>query len=456
MTNKVTEKMTKNAVSAKITHIEMSSQANELIKGMSLDAPVVNTIANNLDLTISGWILSNNIRPLLSIEISIDGFQLKRIPIQVARPDVLKAFSIEGNENLNCGFDTRVGLIGLPEKFKIIIVAVFRGDDATSRVKVDIANFSGVKETNIKVKTKYQPLNLTAIGRSGTTWMMKLLSQHPEILTSNFYPFEVKQSAYWMQLLKITSDPADFEGSSHPDKFDVTMGSIGHNPYTHPHYMSQYEEGDKFRHYYANEMIQSTAEFATKKVDEFYDLVAADEQKSNAKYYAEKFVPTHLQSIYSDVYQDKKEIILVRDFRDMLCSAKSFNEKRNSVAFGRERVSDDIEWVQHVSKAGIKRMANAWEERSKTSFLLKYEELIINPEKTLKALFEYLNIDANESTISNVISKANGESSSMDAHKTTKDPKSSIGRWKTDMSVEMQEMCKQEMGHLLTIFGYEL
>lgn len=442
-------------LSLKVKNTEILSQGHELVEGFSLDGPVVGTGTSAIDFTICGWILGTGKRPLLSIEICLDGFQLKRIPINVPRPDVMEALGRTSGPN-TCGFDTRVGLFGLPDDATIEVIAVFRGDDPQQRVKVPVARISAIKVSNLSIEAKYQPLILTAIGRSGTTWMMKLLSEHREILSSNFYPYEVKQSAYWMQMLKVMTDPADFAFSSHPDKFDVTMGSIGHNPYNFPHYLNSYNNTEAFKAYYSTDMIKYMRDFAVARVDDFYTLVAQSENKPEGKYYAEKFVPTHLQSIYRDIYSSAKEIILVRDFRDVLCSAKSFNEKRNSVSFGRERVSDDFEWVEHVSKAGIKRMANALEERRSTAFLVKYEDLITQPEKVLRDLFKYLEVDASQQVIEDVIARASAANASMDAHKTTKNPAESIGRWKRDMSEDMQQLCAQEMGPMLALFGYEV
>lgn len=446
----------KQSASVKIDNIEHLNQDSSLFTGFSIDGPALATSFGAIDFTVCGWIVSSNERPLLSIEINVDGFQLKRIPINVPRPDVIEALGVKDLNQKNCGFDTRLGLLGLPTNFSIELVAVFRGDTQQERVKVPFAIVSGKKTTALDLDSKFQPLMLTAIGRSGTTWVMKLLSQHPEIATSDFYPYEIKQSAYWMQLLKILTDPADFDGSSHPDKFDVTMGQIGHNPYTYPHYLSQYSNSQELKDYYASTMIENTAKFTVNQIDEFYNMVADGAGKPKAKFFAEKFVPTHLQSLYADVYKSPKEIILVRDFRDVLCSAKSFNEKRNSVSFGRERVSDDFEWVQHVSKAGIRRMVNALTERRSTAFLLKYEDIILQPEKTLLALFEYLDIEHSESLVNQVIAAASKTNASMDAHKTTSNPSDSIGRWRRDMSVELQELCAVEMGPLLEEFGYQI
>lgn len=442
-------------LSLKVKNTEILNQGHELVEGFSLDGPIVGTTAKVLDFTICGWILSSGKRPLVSIEISLDGFQLKRIPINVPRPDVMEAMG-RTNEPNTCGFDTRIGLVGLPDDTQIEVIAVFRGDAPQQRVKVPVARIEAEKYAHLQAHVKYQPLMLTSIGRSGTTWLMRLLSEHREILTSNFYPYEVKQSAYWMQMLKIMTDPADFAFSSHPDKFDVTMCSIGHNPYTYPHYLNSYNNTEEFNRYYSNEMVTLMRDFVVDRVDDFYSLVARSENKPAGKYYAEKFVPAHLQSVYKDIYSAAKEIILVRDFRDVICSAKSFNEKRNSVSFGRELVSDDFEWVEHISSTGIKLMAKALEERRDTAFLIKYENLITQPEKVLREVFEYLEIDASEHVVKAVIAGASAKNETMEAHRTTKNPADSIGRWRRDMSEDMQKLCAQEMGPMLALFGYDV
>ncbi|MCC2617229.1 sulfotransferase [Aestuariibacter halophilus] len=444
------------SLSVTIDEVQLTHTSSDLIQAVSVDNPKAGKTARAIDLTISGWVLPQDKRPLLSIEVNVDGLHLKRLPLNIARPDVIEHFQLPDQRKVNCGFHANIGLLGLPENFHFELVAVFKGDDAKSRVKVPFAKITGRKTTKLKSKTKYQPLMLTAIGRSGTTWAMKLLSQHPSIATSNFYPHEIKQSEYWMQMLKVLTDPADFASSSHPDNFEVTMGSIGHNPYTHEHYLNQYNNSADFYDHYSEGVVRQTKDFVVQQIDAFYDLVAKSENKPRAKYFTEKMLPCHLQSMYYDVYQEPKEIILVRDFRDVLCSAKSFNEKRNTVSFGRERVSDDIQWVEHVSKAGTMRMANALAERGGNAFLLKYEDLILEPAKVLKDLFDYAEIDASEKTVASVIAAANETNSSMDAHKTTKNPADSIGRWKKDMSEEMKAACKREMGHILGAFGYEM
>jgi hypothetical protein len=42
-----------------------------------------------------------------------------------------------------------------------------------------------------------------------------------------------------------------------------------------------------------------------------------------------------------------------------------------------------------------------------------------------------------------------------DGHRTVPDPADSIGRWRTDLSPELQSACEEALGPALRSFGYE-
>jgi hypothetical protein len=43
----------------------------------------------------------------------------------------------------------------------------------------------------------------------------------------------------------------------------------------------------------------------------------------------------------------------------------------------------------------------------------------------------------------------------MSRVRTTPDASSSVGRWKQDLSLDVQELCAEMMGDVLAEFGYE-
>ena len=199
------------------------------LKAFGIDAPLVGA-CHDAALPIGGWIVPEPPFVVSSVEITSGELLLKRIPLDIARPDVARHLDIPEPSENKFGFYARLGSLGLPRAARLKLVAELYNPADQSRRRVEFSTLHGHRKNRISVSTKYQPVMLTALGRSGTTLLMQLLSEHRGILTSNFYPYEVKQASYWMHLLKVMSDPADFSNSSHPDRFGDDFGYIGHNP----------------------------------------------------------------------------------------------------------------------------------------------------------------------------------------------------------------------------------
>jgi len=98
-----------------------------------------------------------------------------------------------------------------------------------------------------------------------------------------------------------------------------------------------------------------------------------------------------------------KEVFLVRDFRDMLSSILAFNEKRGYQAFDRGKYSNTTDYVRGTLKPGVEMLEASWLERRNNAFLIKYEELILDPYAVLRDVFRYLEVDCSTQTIEKII-----------------------------------------------------
>jgi hypothetical protein len=96
-----------------------------------------------------------------------------------------------------------------------------------------------------------------------------------------------------------------------------------------------------------------------------------------------------------------------------------------------------------------------WRAREGFAKLLRYEDLILEPKRTLTDVTEYLELDSAPETIDEVIDRAARQGADTDAHRTTPDPSSSIGRWRRDLSPELVEVFADVLDPLLDEFGYE-
>ena len=78
---------------------------------------------------------------------------------------------------------------------------------------------------------RLQPLMLTTMGRAGTTWTMRLLSEHPEIVVHRWHPYELRTARYWWHMLKTLSEPRDPHHSAQADRFQTNKQWVGYNPF---------------------------------------------------------------------------------------------------------------------------------------------------------------------------------------------------------------------------------
>src|SRR5207302_10071435 len=64
------------------------------------------------------------------------------------------------------------------------------------------------------LKTGYraalQPIVVNTMGRTGSSWFVALLAEHPEILTLHPFAYEPKLTSYWTEVLRTLSDPMSY------------------------------------------------------------------------------------------------------------------------------------------------------------------------------------------------------------------------------------------------------
>jgi hypothetical protein len=360
-------------------------------------------------------------------------------------------------QGLRCGFSGDIGLLGLPRHFELEMDALLVGESLDNRVRVPLARIHGSRRGWPHVSSKRQPLMLTGIGRTGTTWMMRLLAEHPELVTSRQFPYEVRPAAYWMHVMKVLSDPGDHQLSTQPDAFEDVMINVGQNPYNHSDFLDAYTEPAVVRDAMGDRFLTELESFCKRTIDLTYDAIARSEGSEEANYFVEKQLPSHVQNLFWEIYDRPKEIILVRDFRDMICSAKSFDAKRNTTTFAPDKTSSDEEWLRNmVARGVIRRVLGAWESRSDSAHLVKYEDLILEPEETLRKALRYVGIDDSATTVAGMIERASEESEETLSHRTSGDPIASIGRWRRDFDDRMKSLSAEILSGSLQSIGYEI
>ncbi len=106
-----------------------------------------------------------------------------------------------------------------------------------------------------------------------------------------------------------------------------------------------------------------------------------------------------------ELYPAARELFLVRDFRDMIASMRAYNARKGFGDFGRETAQSDATWLAELRR-GVVALRDAWRERGDTTSLVRYEDLVRDPDATLPPLLASLGLDAAPETVSRLIAAA--------------------------------------------------
>jgi hypothetical protein len=425
--------------------LEIFSDIQDPKIAFTLSSPKPGDTIDTFALTISGTIYSRKIN-VTALDIYCNGL-LKSSPINTPNKKNARGVlnKIIGRRNFNIS----ISMLGLPATFELDVCTTL-ADGST----LFLSKIRGIrKPLRSKFAPTLHPLMVTALGRSGTTLLMSTLAEHPAIVVHKIHPYEVRVASYWMQMLKVLSAPHSPGKNNSEEPFLNRQNNIGPNPFNMPRYINT----DIMNRWMGVEYVEKLAAFCQESIEGYYRQVSISQNQSESLYFAEKFPPSHSQWLMWELYPQAREIILTRDFRDMLSSMIAFNSKRGFLSFGRARVSSDEEFIIKL-RSSIAKIHENWMKRKDKALLVKYEDLIHNSEDTLKSILTYLNLEYTPSIIEKMININTNdaeETKRMKQHRTSNDPVNSIGRWKKDLTPAQKAMCEKSFGDLLEKFGYQ-
>ncbi len=409
----------------------------ERIRGAGLDAPRRGSQERIHALHMAGWVLGTS-SPVKTVQVRHQGRLVGSALLDRPRPEIAKRFSTIPHAD-RCGFRVHVGMVGLPLTFELSLWAV-----CEDKVRVRIATVRGRREPVQQVyQPALRPIMMTTLGRSGGTWLMRLLSEHPAIVVHREYPYELRTARYWFHLFKVLADPADHLRSASLTNFSRSSDVVGHNPF----YPDALASSPDLIGWFGRDYVEDAAAFCQQSIDRFYQRVAVAQSQRDVLYFAEKFQENHEPSLAWELYPDAREIFLVRDFRDTATSKLAFVGIPKG-AF------DAADMVRRLDKRRVHRLIESWNDRSTHAHLVRYEELVRQPHETLTALLRYLDLDWTPPTVDGMIRRAAEETADLRRHRTTDSPEASIGRWRRDLSPELQAACETAFGEALATFGY--
>jgi hypothetical protein len=264
---------------------------------------------------------------------------------------------------------------------------------------------------------------------------MARLSRHPDILVAQNHPHELKLVSYYTAVLRTLVTESDRQRSTNPDGMHAVPNRffVGFNPYH-----TDSEKGDPALAAFWNELApRALRKTLTELIDTYYQKIADATSKPSATLFAEKIGTVgQVLDAASFMFGHVREILLVRDPRDIICSSKSFWNR------------EFMESVKSL-KGQFIGMARPRDARSVHQHVVRYEDLLLRPQQTMGDLFSALGLRPVE-TNPNVLAEADV----FARHATSTSPAETISRWQRDLTAEQAEIATAELNSVLLRYGY--
>jgi hypothetical protein len=294
---------------------------------------------------------------------------------------------------------------------------------------------------------KIQPLLVTSLGRSGSTAMMNLLAHINGVAADREYPLEMRVGRYWLHLFTIMANVGNIQLSAGRENFAVDQFRSGRNPFHDA-------APTALNAWFDSVHVTNAARFIQEQIDGAYAVVAAEQGAGEPRYFAEKSNPDRYAALFPRLYGGAREIILVRDVRDLYCSITAFNAKRGHFAFGREDAASEADYLRQLT-GSTRALYEAWQARRSTALLVRYEDLMTDQEGTVSRICDYLGLPQEDNDPAEVVRRMEADGEYLGEHRTTPTIASSIGRWRRDMPPELLAEVAAETDEVLVGFGYE-
>lgn len=428
----------------RISNVDIVPQSPEIVAGFQIDFPSEGSSAAAYSLTLKGWLVPRPAQ-VQQMRLIAPDRPPQVIPLDAHRPDVAAVhpdISWAGSS----GFHASVGVAQLPREFQLRLIA-----DIAGQPPLPLAVIKGTRKQFPSAHDEtFQPIMLTTLFRTGGSWAIRLLSRHKAILALQPFDYEPRIAAYWMNV---------FAALAEPKSYLRTLGAelVG------PHWwLGESNIAPKvvgvtqpaFVNWLGSDNVDDLLSFFQGRIQKAYEQVEIAEGRTGSEFFIERHAPDALvQEVLWEIYPRAREIVLLRDFRDMVASVLAYNRKRGYEFFGRHASASDEEYVRSL-RGSVEYLLKISRTRSDRNYLLKYEDLVLRPRETLPPLLEYLGLEAQPEVVDEMLQKAVSHTLQQELHPTSRSPEESIGRWERDLDAGLKATCEEAFGDLLVAAGY--
>jgi hypothetical protein len=350
---------------------------------------------------------------------------------------------------LRSGFDGSFPVLGLEPETELTVRA--RREDGSAAVIGSIRLRRHPLESGFQ--PSLNPLLLICEGRSGSTWLAHLLGCHPRVVAFEPFRFEPRVATYWANVLRTLASPMSYSQSLQP-QFRGDPWWTGDERLAPAADLGFDAALDQLL---AKDAVEQAAAFCQERIERFYGHVAERQSKHGARFFTERGhgAGWFNAGVIRELYPGGRQVFLVRDFRDVVSSMLAHNRKTGTPSFGRLHAQTDEQFVRDVFTPRVERLVEAWELRGGDAVLVRYEDLVLEPERALGSLLESLGIESDPETVRETLDRAGaGRRERQADHMTAPDPAASVGRWREELSPSLQQTANDVLAGALRAFGY--
>ena len=172
-----------------ILNVEKLLHDQSAVRGCELDLPEPGGTSPFHDFTARGWVVGE-LGPVTAVSVHANdpvaaGRSLARGRVGLDRPDIARA--VPGAPwAADSGFEIAVSTLGLAQEFELTVSA-----GVGEHRDVPLAAVRGRRTPlTTDFQPTLQPLLVTSLGRSGSTWLMRLLNNHAGVVSYRPLEFE--------------------------------------------------------------------------------------------------------------------------------------------------------------------------------------------------------------------------------------------------------------------------
>lgn len=400
-----------------------------------LDRPRPGDVLGGEDLELAGWIVSAY-APVERLELWRDKEVVARTLPSIDRPDVLRCHPEAAL--LRSGFSLSLprSRLGLKDTLRLYVATADGRRHLLATIKTRIASLA---PSHVPA---FSPVLLLSPGRSGTTLAMNLLSRHPALLTTDRHPFEGRVAQYFLQLYPFLLRKHATGATSVSDLFEYRYSGLM------PFFMNCPESME----FIDGPLSRSLLDFSLAQIDAYYASLAVRYAKAGARRFVEKAnLANPSLWLFPEIYPGLREIVLVRDFRDIACSVVAFVAKRGEPGFGFE--GDFAAYVQRFA-AAMRTYVTHCRRAGNRVHLMRYEDLVREPAPTLARCLDFLGLESAPNLVAGMIEAALAPSDDTREHMTSASAAASIGRHRRELEPAAVAALNGALAESLDYFGY--